>query len=424
MSAPEPATIPLDTPLEAFQKALEAAWENRPAGVPPRWQEFLPYPGQPCPAEFVFLLLQTDIEMRVKAGLAALLAEPYFQDPRLQAAGLAPARQAELIRWEYQQRWKRGDRAERRAYLERFAELADLLQDLKPRWNCPSCKRQAIPLENESAQEAVCPWCDAVHSISRLFPLTSMLPSLPGYDILEELGRGGMGVVCKARQRALNRLVALKQILPAVAGRAGFLERFQNEAQALARLEHPHVVRIYDQPIHQGQPFLVLEYCPGGALADRLKRDGPWSPERAAALVEALAEAVAYAHRQGFLHRDLKPANVLFDVHDLPRLSDFGLACCQEMAGQLTGSHDLLGSPAYMAPEQADRRLGALDERTDVFGLGAILYQLLTGEPPYREATREQTLERARQGAVKPVHDRNHAVPAGLERICLKALAA
>ncbi len=358
----------------------------------------------------------------------------------------------ELIHADLYYRWRNGESIGVESYLERFPELSQdraavvgliaaefsfrqrqanvALEDHLQRF--PEYRSEVKALVGQEPLDTVPgrtgPYQPANKPTGQWHaPFRSFLaevPVLEGYEILGVLGRGGMGVVCKARQKALNRLVALKQILPELVGRPGFLERFRNEAQALARLEHPHIVRIYDQPIQKGQPFLVLEYCPGDNLADRLKRDGPWSPDRSAELVEILAEAVAFAHRQGFLHRDLKPANVLFDGHDRPRLSDFGLACCQEMAGQLTDAEAILGSPAYLAPEQADRQQGPLDEKTDVFGLGAILYQLLTGQPLYSEPTRERTLERAGRGMSNRSALCNPAVPAELEQICLKALSA
>jgi WD40 repeat protein len=249
-------------------------------------------------------------------------------------------------------------------------------------------------------------------------------PAVAGYEILGELGRGGMGVVYKARQTSLNRLVALKVIRTGSEEDAAALARFRTEAEAVARLQHPHIVQIYeigglDGPPHS-RPFMALELA-DGSLARRL--DGTPQPAgRAAELVEALARAVQFAHERGILHRDLKPANVLLAADGTPKVGDFGLAKrLEEGATAQTATGAVLGTPAYMAPEQATGQ-GPVGVAADVYALGAILYELLTGRPPFKGATPLETLEQLRSREVVSPSRLQPRVPRDLETICLKCL--
>jgi tetratricopeptide (TPR) repeat protein len=276
-------------------------------------------------------------------------------------------------------------------------------------------------------------------------------PSVPGLELVDVLGSGGMGVVFKARQARLGRDVAVKFLRDAHRADPGPRERFLQEARAVARLRHPHLVQLYEfgeVPAAGGatsQPYLVLEYVSGGSLAD-LVRGSPQPPGEAARLVETLADAVHYAHRQGVIHRDLKPANVLLQRAEVngegqteevrgprpspPRhltadlcakVTDFGLA--KFLAGSdLTLSGDVLGTPSYMAPEQAAGRSGAITAAVDVYGLGAILYEALTGRPPFAAATAEATLGLVLQGEPVPPRRLQPTVPHDLDTICLKCL--
>jgi serine/threonine protein kinase len=244
--------------------------------------------------------------------------------------------------------------------------------------------------------------------------------SPPGYEILSELGRGGMGVVYKARQVRLNRPTALKMILAGRHAGEADLTRFRKEAEAVARLHHPNVVQIYEVGDHNGLPYLSLEYCAGGSLERKL-RGTPMPPGEAAALVEALARAMQAAHDKGIVHRDLKPANVLLAEDGTPKVSDFGLAKTLGEAGQ-TATGAVLGTPSYMAPEQAGSRGKEIGPATDVYALGAILYELLTGRPPFRGATPLDTVLQVVTDEPVPPSLLQPRVPRALESICLKCL--
>ncbi len=215
-------------------------------------------------------------------------------------------------------------------------------------------------------------------------------PAVPGYEILGELGRGGMGAVYKARQLGLGRLVALKVILHADFAAPEGPVRLRGEAEAAARVRHPNVVQVYEVGEYGGRPFFSMELCPGGSLAARL-RAGPVPATEAARLVEALARAVDAAHRQHVVHRDLKPANVLLAEDGTPKVSDFGLAKRLDAAG-LTAPGAVMGTPSYMAPEQAAGKPGAVGPACDVYALGAVLYECLTGRPPFKAPTLAETL--------------------------------
>jgi serine/threonine protein kinase len=241
------------------------------------------------------------------------------------------------------------------------------------------------------------------------------------YEIKHELGRGGMGVVYEARQVSLNRPVALKMIKAGLLAGDNELQRFQNEAEAVALLDHPSVVPVYEVGEHEGQRYFSMKLVAGGSLVpllDRFKSD----PKAAAMLVAEAAEAVAHAHMRGILHRDLKPANILVDELGRPHVTDFGLAKRLEADADLTVSGAILGTPGYMAPEQAMGRRGSITTATDVYGLGSVLYFLLTGRAPFGGESVVDTLDAVRNTPPEPPTRTNARVPRDLETVCLKCL--
>jgi WD40 repeat protein len=261
--------------------------------------------------------------------------------------------------------------------------------------------------------------------------------AVPGYEILEELGRGGMGVVYKARQRGAERLVALKMILSGAHAGAAEVTRFRTEGQAIARLRHPGIVQIYEVGEQEGRPFFSLEFCEGGSLEKKLAGT-PLPPQEAAVLVRALAEAMQAAHDAGIIHRDLKPANVLLTVGQafqpdsggksvrlesltyVPKITDFGLAKKLDEQGQ-TQTGSIMGTPSYMAPEQASGSKD-LGPAVDVYALGAILYECLTGRPPFRAATPFDTIMQVIADDPVPPGRLQPGVPRDQETVCLKCL--
>jgi tetratricopeptide (TPR) repeat protein len=246
-------------------------------------------------------------------------------------------------------------------------------------------------------------------------------PTLAGYEILDALGRGGMGVVYKARQVNLNRLVALKMVL--AGAHAGPLQRarFATEAEAVARLQHPNIVQIYEVGEHDGLPYFSLEYVDGASLAQKIGGK-PQPPREAAGLVEQLARAMAVAHGRGIIHRDLKPANVLLTQTGTPKIADFGLAKRLEEDSTQTKSGTLLGTPSYMSPEQARGEIDAVGPLADLYSLGATLYELLTGRPPFAGPTILETLNQVRNEEPVPPTRLQPRCPRDLETIALKCL--
>jgi serine/threonine protein kinase len=246
------------------------------------------------------------------------------------------------------------------------------------------------------------------------------------YELLEEIARGGMGVVYKARQVSLNRVVALKMILAGQLAREDDVRRFYTEAEAAANLEHPGIVPIYEVGQHEGQHYFSMGFIEGESLAAKVA-EGPLPPREAAELVLKVAEAIAYAHERGVIHRDLKPGNILLDKNGQARVTDFGLAKRTSAADHsgveaLTTTGQILGTPSYMPPEQAAGRLEEIGPLADVYSLGAVLYTLLTGRPPFQSASVMDTLMAVLEQEPVPPRQLSAGVPVDLESICLKCL--
>ena len=241
------------------------------------------------------------------------------------------------------------------------------------------------------------------------------------YELLEEIARGGMGVVYRARQTTLNRVVAVKMILGGQLASAEHTRRFLVEAEAAAHLTHPGIVPVYEYGEHEGTHFFSMAYVDGPSLADRVA-DRSLDARQTAVLVKKIAVAVAYAHDHGVIHRDLKPANILLENGDEPRIADFGLAKRTEDDSELTKSGTIMGSIFYMSPEQASGRLDQIGPGSDVYALGAILYRLLTGRPPFQAASTVETINQVLADPPVPLRRLNSRIPRDLETICLKCL--
>ena len=255
---------------------------------------------------------------------------------------------------------------------ERHPDLAD---DLRQLWGAVLVADTAAAAQEELVDPAG-------ESSSGRWRSIRLPTTVGDYELLEEIGRGGMGVVFRARQISLDREVAVKMILRGRLASEADLQRFLAEASATARLEHPHIVPIYDVGDVEGRPFFSMKYIEGETLADRLRR-GPLAQREAAALIADLARAIGFAHRQGILHRDLKPSNVLLAKDGSALISDFGLAKRVGTKVDLTRSGMLVGTPAYMSPEQAGGRRASVGPASDVYSLGCVLYAALTGRPPF-----------------------------------------
>jgi tetratricopeptide (TPR) repeat protein len=365
-----------------------------------------------------------------------------------QADPLPPLRLAAVLCVDLRERWRRRERVPAEDYLRAFPRLAADREAALDLVYCEFLARDALG-ESPPAAEYAARFPDLQPELGRQIDVHRALgsadavlatvpdarggaapgaaagpaawPTFTGCEVLGELGHGGMGVVYKAWQTRLRRAVAVKMLLPGACDAAQALARFRVEAEAAARLQHPNIVQIHEVGEHDGRPYLVMEFAGGGSLAHRL--DGtPWAGRDAARLVETLARAVQAAHEHGVLHRDLKPGNVLLLADGTPKLSDFGLAKLLVGGATLTQTGGVFGTPSYMPPEQASGNPREMGPAVDVYALGAVLYQLLTGRPPFKAATALETLHQVK--TAEPVAPRalQPAVPRDLETVCLKCL--
>lgn len=317
-------------------------------------------------------------------------------------------------------------------YYQRHPELKSLLQQILP-------AIQALAERNRPAGPVLSPGPvtprnldetrffdsssphDSCESGAARRPNTPAIVELPDYEDLTEIGAGGMGVVFRARHRRLDRLVALKLLRGGPGANTELLQRFQAEARSLARVKHPQIVQIYEVGECNAGPYIALEYCSGGNLAERAENE-PQLPRYAAELIGRLARGIQAAHNAGLIHRDLKPGNILFTEDGVPKIVDFGLAKQLDVDQDQTHTGAILGTPSYMAPEQA---LGATRELTpavDIFALGAILYELLVGRPPFKGPSVLDTLIQVRTADPVAPRQLQPGLPLDLETICLKCL--
>ncbi|HET6326718.1 MAG TPA: protein kinase [Planctomycetaceae bacterium] len=306
-------------------------------------------------------------------------------------------------------------------------------------------------LESDSTPEEVCAACPELlpevrsrwrrlqtvqNQVDELFPSSaaggdgerhpgvtpdSKLPQIAGYEVRAILGYGGVGMVYKARHLKLKRDIALKMLLLGAYARPHERERFVREAEAVAGLQHPNIVQVYDVGEFEGRPYFTMELMNGGSFSQQLA-GAPQSPRHSAQLLATLATAVAYAHEQGIVHRDLKPANILLTSDGLPKIADFGLARRLDSGRDLTLTGAMLGTPSYMAPEQASGKASEVGPAADVYGLGAILYEMLAGRPPFRGDTPAETQRQVLVDEPSPPSKWNAKIPRDLETVCLKCL--
>jgi serine/threonine protein kinase/WD40 repeat protein len=322
---------------------------------------------------------------------------------------------------------QRGESIDRDALREKFPKYADDLDQYLDVLNVLDQFAGGLPQLNSSGDPSS-PYEATVtpHTGNSDVESGDTIRYIGEYEVLEEIARGGMGVVFKARQQTLKRIVALKMILSGRLADTAEVDRFKREAQAASRLQHPNIVPVHEIGEHEGRQYFTMDYVDGHSLADEIREES-LAPKRAARLVKTVAEAVRFAHGNGTLHRDLKPANVLITSDDVPHVTDFGLAKIlddvdDESRAELTASGQILGTPSYMAPEQAAGNQNLVGPASDIYSLGAILYACLTGRAPFVADSPVDTLMQViHQEPVSP-RQLNPAVPVDLETICLKCL--
>jgi serine/threonine protein kinase/tetratricopeptide (TPR) repeat protein len=418
MDALSRMTLSEQGPAAEILLAFRESWER---GERPCIADYL---DDPTNIHLICELSRIDLLNRLLSGESARVEDYLKAFPTLtKDATLVLA----LISVEYKHR--AGEGVEFVEYERRFPNYARLLHTLPGHEEAPSTKRSSehgrskLP---EGFSETFIPISSDESSESLPAPVEAgkrELPNIEGYQILEILGRGGMGVVYKALQVKLKRLVALKMVLAGAHAGPKELARFKAEAEAVARLQHPNIVQIYEVGGQDDCPFFSLEYVDGGPLDKRENRGEPMDVRQAAELVETLARALHFAHERGVVHRDIKPANILMTSDGVPKITDFGLA------KQLDASqHDntrtgaVMGTPSYMAPEQARGQSKAIGRATDIYALGAILYELLTGRPPFVGETAMDTILMLTNEDPVPPSRLCSLVPRDLETICLKCL--
>jgi eukaryotic-like serine/threonine-protein kinase len=412
MAEPAPTPSPSKTASRAPDDLAARLWDRWQSGADPDLRQMLREAG-PLNVDHLLAALRVDQVQRWQRGKAVPTETYLHWCPEL--AG-DPERALELIYSEYLLREEMGPPPDKADYLRRFPQHADRLEE-------QLCLHAALAVRSALTPASLAnlgtPGATTETRLEHVGPdENASLPTVAGYELLSELGRGGMGVVYKAWQERPRRLVALKMILAGAHAGAERRARLLAEADAIARLQHPHIVQIHEVGEHAGLPFLALEYMPGGSLDAKLGGQ-PQPPARAAELAETIARAVAHAHAAGVIHRDLKPANVLLAADGTPKITDFSLAKLEDAALTVTGT--VLGTPPYMAPEQAagSRTVGPA---ADVYAMGAILYEALTGRPPFLAATALETLEQVRFQEPVPVSQLQPRVPADLATVCLKCL--
>ena len=440
-----------DTKIDALLDRFDQAWSS---GDAPEIRDYVPASGElQTRRALIIELIMIDLERRWRAaracksrGIASstetsrLPAMPTIEDYLVRYPELGPIETIplDLIGEEYRVRQIWGDRPPHKEFLQRYPRrsLRPLLNQIDREYRSTSDTNPASTQRSESGtlvyrdlrRQDLANTQNVEKTINSEGPTSdsrvdhqSRKRRFGDYELINEIARGGMGVVYKARQLKLNRICALKMILSGTLAGAADIMRFQAEAESAACLDHPGIVPIYEVGEHAGQHYFSMGFVDGTSLQDQL-REGPLLPRDAAVVVQKVAQAVAYAHSKGIVHRDLKPANVLVDHHGNPRVTDFGLAKRLTDDSQLTVTGQILGTPSFMPPEQAAGRTSEVNELSDVYSLGALLYALLTGRPPFQTGSPMETLREVLEKDPISAMDLNAQVPRDLETICSKCM--
>ncbi len=380
--------------LDIICDAFRFQWMT---GRRPRIEEYLSDPKEPQRSDLLAQLIDIDREFRRRVG-----EQPALQDYTNRFPGYTGSLR------------KLSDNGNQETV---NPTLDPLVSTIGPVGNPANGVLEATANLNETPAARV----EDTLAVASLSASPAAMGKFGDYELLEKIAQGGMGVVYKARQAGLNRLVALKMILAGQFANDDAIRRFYGEAEAAAKLKHPNIVRIHDVGEHDGQHYFSMDYLEGESLAD-LVRQNPLTNRDAATYTKQIADAMQYAHEQGILHRDLKPANVLLDHNGAACITDFGLAKLMHAESDLTATGQVLGTPSYMPPEQAAGNTSAIDARSDVYSIGAILYCSLTGRGPFNAATIVETVRQVID--CEPVVPRqiNPSISRDLETICLKCL--
>jgi WD40 repeat protein/tRNA A-37 threonylcarbamoyl transferase component Bud32 len=411
----EPTNRPLPVTRELTQEDNLALrwWQLGQNGPLPDLRQFLAHSGVRNLEELLGVL-RVDQRLRCQHN-DPILVEVYFQ--WYPALSQDPEKALELIHSEYLLRKEFQAAPPPEEYLQRFPRYALRL-------------RQQIEMDRVLEADSVldpdatiAPESSIAGRLASTASLSTVadFPEVVGHEILKELGRGGMGVVYQARHVKLKRMVALKMVLAREHISTQELVRFHVEAEAVARLQHPNIIQIYETGEQEGRPFFSLEFADGGSLAQKLNGK-PKDIRQAARLGKILARAMHYAHQRGIVHRDLKPANVLLTTQGVVKITDFGLAKMLDTKSRHTKVGSILGTPSYMAPEQAAGLTSKIGPATDIYSVGTILYEVLTGRPPFLADTPMDTLLRVAIDEPVPPSQLRPGLPADLEAICLKCL--
>jgi WD40 repeat protein len=397
--------------LTGSREPSRQLWAEWRRGQKPDVDAYLRKAGQLTTAQIADVL-RVDQRERWRLGERPR-AEDYLK--RYPALEDDPEKAFDLVYNEVLLLEERGEAPDLGTCLERFPEFEVLLREqfaLHEALEAESAGADDAPAADEASERTQPPATDAFRWSDR---------SVHGYQLLRQIGSGGMGVVYEAKQLGLLRRVALKMIQGGAHAAPEHRDRFRSEAAAAARLHHPNIVEIYEVGELDGCPYIAMEYVDGGSLAQQLSSE-PQPARSAARLVQTLAGAVEHAHQHGVVHRDLKPANVLMTMAGVAKVADFGLAKCGDEDLEPTRSGTILGSPCYIAPEQAAGQVRDIGPAADVYSLGAILYEMLTGNPPFRSSTALETLQRVRTDEPTRPTRSNPGIPRDLETICLKCL--